>query len=315
MVGHVVKIRTFILAGAAANAALLLSSGTAHAADTLAWSLAATGVGSCSTTPCIEGTTLSFQDRDVEYALGINASKNSSHPVYGTAQASAEPGAGVFSLPQLHAAVTAENGPGGFAYNYAIAHAVQGYRWDGLTGVDLGVDTFIGTVDFTASTAGYSFVTAGIAIISGVLRDNDALGRLWYRPDGFGDFTADCDTEGAIAIGSTGPDFSRGSVTRVIAPTCGAATFHVEPGEEFFIWARLEAFHAGAGFTDAAHTFSVAINPDLPEEKLTLLTESLSIAPALAISAVPEPMTWTMMIVGFGLTGAALRRRKVVFAA
>jgi hypothetical protein len=28
-------------------------------------------------------------------------------------------------------------------------------------------------------------------------------------------------------------------------------------------------------------------------------------------SAVPEPATWLMLIAGFGLTGAALRRRQV----
>ncbi len=32
-------------------------------------------------------------------------------------------------------------------------------------------------------------------------------------------------------------------------------------------------------------------------------------------SAVPEPATWAMMITGFGLAGAAIRRRRTVFAA
>jgi len=32
-------------------------------------------------------------------------------------------------------------------------------------------------------------------------------------------------------------------------------------------------------------------------------------------SAVPEPATWAMMIAGFGLAGAALRRRRTIFAA
>uniref|UniRef100_UPI00286B0922 PEPxxWA-CTERM sorting domain-containing protein n=1 Tax=Phenylobacterium sp. TaxID=1871053 RepID=UPI00286B0922 len=31
-----------------------------------------------------------------------------------------------------------------------------------------------------------------------------------------------------------------------------------------------------------------------------------------SISAVPEPVTWTMMILGFGLAGSALRRRRAM---
>lgn len=35
---------------------------------------------------------------------------------------------------------------------------------------------------------------------------------------------------------------------------------------------------------------------------------------AFGTAAVPEPMTWTLMITGFGLTGVAMRRRKAVAA-
>lgn len=36
---------------------------------------------------------------------------------------------------------------------------------------------------------------------------------------------------------------------------------------------------------------------------------------SLAISAVPEPATWAMMIAGFGFVGAAMRRRKTAVSA
>lgn len=39
------------------------------------------------------------------------------------------------------------------------------------------------------------------------------------------------------------------------------------------------------------------------------------IAEFVGLNAVPEPASWAMMIAGFGLTGAALRRRRVVLAA
>ena len=33
-----------------------------------------------------------------------------------------------------------------------------------------------------------------------------------------------------------------------------------------------------------------------------------------SIAAIPEPTTWALMIGGFGLAGAALRRRRAAFA-
>jgi len=54
------------------------------------------------------------------------------------------------------------------------------------------------------------------------------------------------------------------------------------------------------------------------EDAPTLLTGTLMLtdyydgAPLmLTVTAVPEPMTWALMLGGFALTGAALRRRRV----
>jgi hypothetical protein len=41
-------------------------------------------------------------------------------------------------------------------------------------------------------------------------------------------------------------------------------------------------------------------------------TVSLSIT-APVMSAIPEPLTWSMMVIGFGAVGAAMRRRRVTF--
>ncbi len=44
------------------------------------------------------------------------------------------------------------------------------------------------------------------------------------------------------------------------------------------------------------------------------ITADFSLTPA-AISAVPEPATWAMMITGFGLAGTAIRRRRSILVA
>lgn len=43
-----------------------------------------------------------------------------------------------------------------------------------------------------------------------------------------------------------------------------------------------------------------------------VLLDAISISPALGGPAVPEPATWAMMIGGFALAGAAMRRRKTI---
>lgn len=43
------------------------------------------------------------------------------------------------------------------------------------------------------------------------------------------------------------------------------------------------------------------------------ITADFSLAPPMQ-SAVPEPATWAMMIMGFGLAGSAIRRRRTAFA-
>lgn len=49
---------------------------------------------------------------------------------------------------------------------------------------------------------------------------------------------------------------------------------------------------------------------------LDAVAGSAPIAPVLATIAppVPEPQTWAMMIIGFGLVGAAIRRRRPALA-
>ena len=42
---------------------------------------------------------------------------------------------------------------------------------------------------------------------------------------------------------------------------------------------------------------------------------TINYTPVDVAAAVPEPTTWAMMIMGFGLVGSAMRRRNAVLAA
>ena len=66
------------------------------------------------------------------------------------------------------------------------------------------------------------------------------------------------------------------------------------------------------GFADSTATFRTRFGDDLSDETKTMLAENLMSAIAQgAIVAVPEPANWAMMITGFGLLGAAVRRQRV----
>jgi hypothetical protein len=59
------------------------------------------------------------------------------------------------------------------------------------------------------------------------------------------------------------------------------------------------------GYLDATNTIRVKLSESLPEEVRQTLQENV----VTARSLVPEPASWAMMIAGFGVVGAAARRR------
>ena len=94
-----------------------------------------------------------------------------------------------------------------------------------------------------------------------------------------------------------------------VAPSCGAETFHLDTGDSFGLWARMETFEANGGFVDASHTFTVALNPDLRPETVALLQASI-VQKAGGFGTAPEPATWGLLVLGFGGLGAMVRRRR-----
>lgn len=301
-----------VLVGAAA-AAGLFGAGHAAAYD-LGWSFSATGVGHCiNGQNCATGAGLTYDKQALDYDHNHNASSTATFAPRGSATGYANQGAGFLAAPELHAKTAgAPFAAGAYSWNYAQVQGVQGYTWTGAA-VDLALSAFSGAFDFSVTATGYGQASAAFAILDHTVGEIQAEGDFWYKQDtnGYG-FLGTCADAGAIAIAETGVISGAGPHSATLSPTCGgASTFHLETGETFYLWARMSAFTADIGVTDALHTFSVGLSPNASPELVTLLSENLVLAAPLELgSSAPEPAAWALMLVGFGSLGAALRRRR-----
>jgi hypothetical protein len=312
--------RAAILAAAvAATATFGLEITTVQAATPLAWSMAGGNLNACSFAGQCAGDNRRKLAEQFNFGHSQNNSLSLSDPTFGSLSVTTAPGEGQFALPVLKVTANgAANALGGnningeYASTLAFADGVQRYRWNGAEAIDLAVSTFVGSLHFANTGLGY--VQAELNIIDSTLDDSVANGDYWYFNNAFrlGSPRPTCGGPGAIALASTGTlTAAQGETNRTLTPTCGAATFRLDPGEEFFVWARLDLRHLGAGATDASHTFSVGLSPDLTPETVQALSGNLRVIPRYVPGgAIPEPSTWALLIGGFGMAGAALRRRR-----
>ncbi len=308
-IGHSARL----MAASFALASCGLAAGAAQASDPLGFSFAATGVGSCVIGAPCGGASVTYSPGSQTSALGFgaNASSTASDPLWGLAHGSANQGVGLIALPELHSDTSGLPAHGGsFALAYSLVQGAERFQWLGGDMV-LDASDFIGTLDYQASNNGFSEISASLAILTGAVQHN-ALGDAWFLGDGSYGFLNDCSSEGAVAIGETGFFQVSGNGSRSVASTsCGAFTLH--NGDYFSLWARMETVHADAGFTDASHTFAVSLSPDLSPETAAFLANN--IVAQSDFGAVPEPASWALIIAGFGMVGAALRRRTAAVAA
>jgi hypothetical protein len=282
-----------------------------EAATPLAWSLAGGNISACKAgTPCVAGNGRRIIHNVANYGYSENNGLDLAGGPFGRVEVTTSPGAGDFALPQLRAAAFGGAGAGNeFARSLAFSDAVQRYRWDGDAGIDLSTSLFVGSLHL--SNTGTGRYHAALNIIDSTLDDSVANGDYWYYANSFlyGGASAGCSSPGAIASSDTGTviaPFGESNVT--LTPNCGASTFHLDPGEEFFVWARLDLLHFGSGATNALNTFKVELSPDTPDEVVQALSSSLTVLPTYSPFAVPEPSTWALLILGFGAIGANLRR-------
>lgn len=126
-----------------------------------------------------------------------------------------------------------------------------------------------------------------------------------FNPDGI--FGQVCGTAGVLGAGGAGGALTGGEQTSSFATAgCGGSPIMMNPGDTYLLTGLMQFPVNRGGSVDATHTFRVDIDPALPEASRLALAQNLqTVAPA-----VPEPATWAMMVLGFGLIGAATRRRR-----
>jgi hypothetical protein len=223
-------------------------------------------------------------------------------------------------LPDLHALVLTKTATGQGNFTATLVEAAQAFTWNGPA-IDLHADDLQATVHYIGNNGGQpaNAVVAGFALLDASVISDPTLGAAWFdlRHSGGGQptgaFNATCATPGAIGIADNGNSHLNGENSSTIGATdCGDGLLHLEAGDQFVIWEKLFLTEATPGAIDATHTFSLSFADDVPPETQQLVAGNLSIAAFRP--SIPEPGTWALMIMGFGATGAALRRRAAVAA-
>lgn len=341
--------KTFVrLLAGASFVGVFACAGSAAADETLTWGYATAQVGNCvQGVTCGQAGGINVLKRETFATSGVEdvgASvyrddySNKTPGDYGNAWSYAQAGEGTLGLPVLKAYALggATGGPAGgggpftIAVNVASVQAAQGYTNTGLNALVIPLNAFTGLVDYQifGPPTNPGMVSAGLAITTSAILD-PAVSAQWWATDStpghFGQFAADCSTSGALALSNpaprnSGPTDGTVQYLPVSTASCtGEDTFLLNPGETFYVWARLSVLRSAFGATDASHTFNVTIAP----EQAAVIQQ---LAPSLARSDganfqvqtdafVPEPSTWAMMILGFGAAGAVIRRRRAVASA
>ena len=311
-------MRLKLIAAAVVATVSLAGAGVGHA-DALSWSYASANVGytpySGPNSP-LPHVTLSA---DQVHGSNLDASASASDPTWGHAAAWADNGASGL-VPELHAIVVgAPSVPGKLFGGGANVQGVQAVTWTGGA-FDFDPSWLEGTLDYTASAAGFNYINAGFAIIDGsAFASHPGLGAEYFQSGvdpstgAGGVFAANCGTAGAVGVANAGPSNAGGAVTlTAVMKSCGP--IHLENGDSLVFWSKLNVFHAGDGYTDASHTFSINFADGVDDTIRTSIVQNLVPTGFNPSVGVPEPATWAMMLLGLCGVGAALRRRRMTMA-
>ena len=234
-----------------------------------------------------------------------------------------------YELPTIRASTYA---PGNVRTNINV-FAFQSYTWTGAVGGDFSITGNLHIVDSSASIAdgpdpdgagpltgvlGGAFPNGAIYSAYAAIWDPSVIAGLTTAEQLFnGLFYAGCDTAGVLGQGlSSGSLFGGEATYSATTSACSPGSLFLTPGQEVLVVVGLQLPVNRGGFADSSATFVTTLGDDLTPEQVAVVQESIVSAvsegaPVTLAAQVPEPASWAMLIAGFGLTGAAMRRRRI----
>ena len=217
---------------------------------------------------------------------------------------------GELDLPTIRAATQA----GGDVRMNINTFAFQSYTWNGAAPTDFSITGALHIVDSGTSPLGGvlpggSIFTSYVGIwdpatIAGLTTPQQLFTSLFY---------AGCGTAGVLGTGNSNGTLTGGDATfTATTSACAPGSLTLNPGQTVLVVVGLQLPVNRGGFVDASHTFNTRLGDNLAPEQQASITASLTsaIAQGAIVTGVPEPTSWAMLIAGFGLTGAAMRRRR-----
>lgn len=209
----------------------------------------------------------------------------------------------------------------------ATAIGFNSFTYSGDAAINLALD---GVIDYAnsgqGSTGPQDSYGAGVMSASLAVLPVSSLDELGASPTANDIYTWAFQGCSRSALGSTSANSagtSAGShqASFNLTAGCASSAITINPGDTFIVLGLLQGVSNRSGYTDALHTFHIAIDPVLT----VFANTGTSVGSAYlarnvsggAVGSVPESTTWAMLALGFGATGAAIRmqRRRTITAA
>ena len=217
-------------------------------------------------------------------------------------------------LPILKSgAFTRPNDLGRDTTSYSFISTLSAFTYSGTAALAL---PLIGNIDYFQTFAPINFANPvgpnSYPFSFGSLRSRLAI----LTPEAFQGFALNpnaltCGASGVLAsaganngIGgfASGGGRQDRTTTLDVSLGCDGAPVVLQPGQRFYVYAFLESLALRGATVDATNSFAVNFLPNTPTDVRQALINGLT-----PILAVPEPSSWAMMLLGFGLLGSALR--------